>query len=175
MRDEGAAALAHKQALLVEEQARGEHLRNLLLTSELLQSQGLPVPAEFGKAVREATNRALLPAGARADDAVDAAGYLRLRGHSEDEIRRLASEFGRDLKLASALLQRGPARRTQDYGSVAKEVETYGLCEDRQLLEACYESFRERPLFLRVVGAPASDVRSTVAALLAREGRGRGR
>ena len=173
--DEGAAALAYRQALLVEEQARGEHLRNLLLTKELLQSQGLPVPTEFSKAVREATNKALLPAGTRADDVVDAAGYLRLRGHSEDEILRLASEFGRDLKLAGALLQRGAARQTQDFGRTAKEVETYGLCEDRRLLEACYESFRERPLFSRVVGAPPSDVRNTVAALLAREGRGRGR
>ena len=116
----------------------------------------------------------LLPPGDSLDDYQDAAGILRDRGCSEDQIASLAPELGKDLKLLASDEGRfsqsterrfGPEHRTQ--------VGAYHRIRDRALIETVLASFRERPLWARVMDVETH--RKYRMGLLETHGRGRSR
>ena len=93
----------------------------------------------------------MLPPGESRDGSLDAAQYLTLRGHTEQQIARLAGEFGKWLK-ARRISEGGSAgpTATQDHGREEREVYLYSRQQDRELLASAYEAFKQRPLFQRV-------------------------
>jgi prophage antirepressor-like protein len=81
-------------------------------------------------------------------DLVDAAEYLRRRGHSDAEVRRLSSEFGRALKAARPARSR--VHIIADFGPDTHFLHKYHVRDDALFLDAVYAVFRERELFGRV-------------------------
>ena len=87
---------------------------------------------------------------------VDASDILRERGHTDLEILRLVGEFAKDLLLVAKEDKR--FRTVGDaqfglHGVVEKEISLYHRVDDSRLIECVLASFRERPLFKRVMCA----------------------
>jgi hypothetical protein len=109
---------------------------------------GLELGEPHRQAAVAAINELLVTPEHDLHDLVDAAEYLRRRGHSEAEVRRLASEFGRALKAAR------PARTrvhvVADFGPDTHFLHKYHVRDDALFLDSVYTVFRERELFRRV-------------------------
>jgi prophage antirepressor-like protein len=129
---------------------------------------GLELGEPHRQAAVAAINELLVTPEHDLTDLVDAAEYLRRRGHSEAEVRRLASEFGRALKAAR------PARTRvhiiADFGPDTHFLHKYHVRDDGLFLDSVYTVFRERELFGRVAerhgarsGQMLSDVRGTLS------------
>jgi hypothetical protein len=85
---------------------------------------------------------------------VDAADILRERGHTDLEIMRLVGEFAKDLLLVAKEDKRFRTIGNAQFGShvvVEKEISLYHRVDDSRLIEHVLASFRERPLFKRVM------------------------
>jgi hypothetical protein len=99
---------------------------------------------------------------------VDAAEYLRRRGHSDFEVRRLSSEFGRALKAARPAQSR--VHVIADFGPDTHFLQKYHVRDDAVFLDTVYTVFRERDLFCRVAerhGARCEQVLIDVSRTLA--------
>jgi hypothetical protein len=143
--------LAEAQKLREQAQARLAHLQGVAQALELGERQGMAHPG-YRDAAREAVQAALLPLGQAPGGAVDAAEYLRLRGHTSAEIAHLATEFGKALKLAwLKLTGHAPATSTQDFCSAERQIFEYSRQDHREFLDATYNEFTRRPLFRRWV------------------------
>ena len=107
---------------------------------------------ELGEPQRQAAvaaiNELLVAPEHAMTDLVDAAEYLRRRGHDDFEVRRLSSEFGRALKAAR------PARTRvhviADFGPDTHFLHKYHVRDDAMFLDSVYTVFRGRELFCRV-------------------------
>ena len=64
------------------------------------RAAGVPTGEGLQKAIADGVNSVMLPAGRQQGDMMDAADYLRRRGHTEDHINHIAGEFGKALKAA---------------------------------------------------------------------------
>ena len=109
------------------------------------------------------------------DQYVDAAGILRERAHTEEQIARLAGELGKDLKMVSTDEGRPTSSIDHDFGTDNHPVDVYHRVRDASLIEAVLASFKCRPLYTRVM---AGDIDPTVRRrqnLLGVHGRGRSR
>jgi hypothetical protein len=142
------------QARREDAEAKYLHLQSVAQAFQLCEQQGFTANPRYEGLAREAVNAAMLPPGQSPNGALDAAGYLEMRGHTPAEIARMAGEFGKALKLARVTLQGQAApTTTQDWGPEEREIFQYRRQEDREFLAAVYTEFTRRPLYQRVVQA----------------------
>ena len=115
---------------------------------EAANALGLELGESQRQAAVAAINELLVTPEHELNDLVDAAEYLRRRGHNDSEVRRLSSEFGRALKAAR------PARTRvhviADFGPDTHFLQKYHVRDDALFLDSVYTVFRGRELFGRV-------------------------
>ncbi len=136
-------------------QARRALLDTLAASHSLAQIAGIQLGEGHRKAVENAINEVLLPPGQQQIHMIDAAEFLQRRGHSQQEVTRLASEFGRALKTASERLGRTATLNHHDFMSGSGDVQMYHAHNDARLLETVYQHFqraRSRPARLSCPG-----------------------
>jgi hypothetical protein len=93
--------------------SRLARLRAIQAAKDVADQWGFTVSDEMARHAKMAVDEVLLPVAWEHRDMIDAAEYLRRRGHGEGEIRQLAPEFGRCLKAAKEHLT-GTARHVQN-------------------------------------------------------------
>lgn len=151
--------------------ARHVRLQALGAPYDLSQKLGLSTASERLRIqAQEAVEEALLPEGDRRNDYIDAAQVLRERGFSEKHIARLASEFGKDLLICRG---EAPHASRQSFGPETHGVNQYHRLRDAPMIEATLHSFRDRPLYQRVMAGAPDPIREQRLQRLANEGRGR--
>ena len=150
---EAQIALTRAQAKKADQETKLVALQCIALAEQMCCKLGFgfQTNGKYESMARAAVDAAMLPPGESRDGSLDAAQYLTLRGHTEQQIARLAGEFGKWLKLRrlSEGGSLGPTA-TQDHGSEEREVYLYSRQQDRELLASAYEAFKQRPLFQRV-------------------------
>jgi hypothetical protein len=157
------------------EMAKDSRLRALGSAFKLAQSIGSTSVDRLRVASQKAIDDVLLPVGDTLDQFVDATMILRERAHTEEQIARLASELGRDLKLVVDDEERATPSNEQQFGEVRKQVGLYHRIKDVSLIEAVLASFKDRPLYKNVMSGDPDTNTSRRVALLASHGRGRKR
>ena len=106
------------------------------------------------------------------NEMLDAESLLRERGYSSQECSRLAAELGRDLRLVVASEGREVHTTERHYGPDIRHVAVFPR-SDARLIEDVLSSFRERPLYQRVMASePITQQRWQVLQAM---GRGRAR
>jgi len=147
------------QVDLLQAQIVGQRLENkkrrlelCLLARTSAAELGLPVSGEQLDSERVALRMAVQDAGLPEDRKIDAADYLRLRGHGEAEIKRLQVSFGRLLKKAYAE-SRGkfPETFAADFGLGDCQVCCYDRRADRALMNAAYQAMTCTTLYKNTV------------------------
>ena len=150
---EAQIALTRAQAKKADQETKLVTLQCVALAQQMCSQLGFgfQTNGKYESLARAAVDAAMLPPGESRDGSLDAAHYLTLRGHTEQQIARFAGEFGKWLKLRrlSEGGSLGPTA-TQDHGSEEREVYLYSRQQDRELLASAYEAFKQRPLFQRV-------------------------
>ena len=166
---------AHTTALIAQArkddaEAKRAHLQNVELAMQVGQAQGFGNNWRYQELARAAVNAAMLPPGESPDGTLDAAEYLKLRGHTPEQIGRMSPEFGKALKAARLKVRGEPApTATQDYGSdgrIEREVYQYARQADREFLAAVYDEFKENHCTYRKVMQPDTAMRGQVRAAL---------
>jgi hypothetical protein len=155
------------------EAARNSRLQTLTAAWTLAQAIGSTSQDRLRAQAQRAIDDVLLPEGESREEFVDAEIILRERAYTDDHIRHLAGELGKDLKLVA---QREGGRQSceQDFGRFEKhQVGLYHRRRDAKLIEDVLCMFKERPLYKRVVLGEA--VPSTRRQILETQGRGRNR
>jgi prophage antirepressor-like protein len=115
---------------------------------EAANALGLELGEPQRQAAVAAINDLLVPPEHELNDLVDAAEYLRRRGHNDSEVRRLSSEFGRALKAARPA--RARVHVIADFGPDTHFLQKYHVRDDALFLDSVYTAFRGRELFGRV-------------------------
>ena len=106
------------------------------------------------------------------NEMLDAESLLRERGYNSQECSRLAAELGRDLRLVAASEGREIHTTERHYGPDVRHVAVFPRSDGR-LIEDVLSSFRERPLYQRVMASePITQQRWQVLQAM---GRGRAR
>jgi hypothetical protein len=134
--------------------SRLARLQAIKAAKEVADQWGLTVSADLERQAKMAIDEVVLPVAWEQKDMVDAAEFLRRRGHSEAEIRHLASELGRCLKKAKEHLTGTAAiTNTKDYGPANGQNSTrmYNAVTEAAFLGGVYDVFRQRPLYQRHV------------------------
>ena len=151
--------------------ARLQALSSALTLAQTLNSTSLPrVQAAAQKAIDDIP----LPVGTTRDEYIDAATILKERAYTNEQIDRLAGEFGKDLKLVRDAEGRSAQSNEQDFGPRCEQVGLYHRTRDATLIEDVLTSFKQRPLYQRVMdGIPARPSKRRRLTLLSAEGRGR--
>jgi prophage antirepressor-like protein len=129
---------------------------------------GLELGEPHRQAAVAAINDLLVAPEHDLNDLVDAAEYLRRRGHNDSEVRRLSSEFGRALKAARPA--RARVHVIADFGPDTHFLHKYHVRDDALFLDSVYTVFRERELFGRVTerhGARSEQMLADVSRTLA--------
>ena len=138
---------------LESQQLRRGTMQELILLKQLAGEYDLPLPTSYRTLARQTIEEALLPAGWRGEEMVNAGDYLERRGHNAFEVSKLQTEFGKALKLAKDRLvseghlqdQRGTEFKW--YGGAYREVQWYHRRDEAAFLDAVYAKFQERPLY----------------------------
>jgi hypothetical protein len=127
-------------------------LKNVLMAKQISQEFGITLHPSVQRLAKTALDDLALPLGYESNEMIDAAEYLRLRGHSPGEIDSMCREFGKSLRLAKEAVTGTPApTQLQKFGRQECEVRRYHIRNDAPLLAAVYEKFTERSLYkLRV-------------------------
>ena len=124
-------------------EVRRARLDALSSAHALAQAAGLQLTDAHSRAIRKAVNDTFLPAD---PSRIDAAEFLRRKGHSMAEVRRLAPELGKALKTAWI-------HRHGDTGTVFDTgIGLYRVWEDALFLEEVYRMFQARAGFARACG-----------------------
>ena len=153
--------------------ARLQAISSALTLAQAINSTSLPRVQE---AAQKAIDDMLLPLGTTREEYIDAAAILKERAYTEQQIDRLAGEFGRDLKLVREIEGRTAQSNEQEFGPESKQIGLYHRTRDAGLIEDVLASFKQRPLYQRVMaGIPAPISKKHRLALLNSEGRGRSR
>ena len=131
-------------------EARAARLRAIQLAREVSEQMGLAWPHDG--ACQNAINEAMLPHDWSQRDMIDAAEFLRRRGHTREEVRRLASEFGRALKAAKERLTgQLSVTNIRNFGPAENGVRMYNAVREAAFLNSVYDAFTSRELFQSVV------------------------
>jgi prophage antirepressor-like protein len=144
--------------------SRLARLRAIQAAKEVADEFGFTVSDDLARHAKMAVDEVLLPVAWEQRDMVDAAEFLRRRGHGEKEIRHLASEFGRCLKAAKGQLT-GTAAPTNvtDYGPNAQNSTCmYNAVTEAAFLAGVYDVFRQRPLYQRHVQSLNDDIEAAL-------------
>ena len=102
---------------------------------------------------------------------LDAAAILEERGCTPKQIDRMAGELGKDLLIVCREEDQLPLTAEREYGPATQLVGQYNRRSDAKLIEDVLQSFRERPLYKKVMEDCETDQRKR---LLNDKGRGRG-
>ena len=151
--------------------ARLQALSSALILAQAINSTSLP---RVQVAAQKAIDDMLFPLGTTREEYIDAAAILKERAYTEQQIDRLAGEFGRDLKLVREIEGRTAQSNEQEFGPESKQIGLYHRTRDAGLIEDVLASFKQRSLYQRVMaGIPAPISKRRRMALLNSEGRGR--
>ncbi len=138
---------------LESQQLRRGTMQELILMKQLAGEYDLPLPTGYRTLARQTIEEALLPAGWRGEEMVNAGDYLERRGHNAFEVSKLQTEFGKALKLAKdRLVAEGHLQDLRGtefkwYGGAYREVQWYHRRDEAAFLDAVYAKFQERPLY----------------------------
>ena len=117
----------------------------------LAQIAGIKLGDMHRKVIENAINEVLLPLGQEQRDMIDAAEFLKRKGHTPMEIARLAGEFGRALKtVCERTGQRETITNHHEFGGHGNDIRMYHAHGDSFLLDAVYYNFQRRELYQRV-------------------------
>ena len=106
-----------------------------------------------------------------ADEFLDAETILRERGCSQEQICRMAGELGRDMWLVANSEGQEIPTADKQFGPEVRAVKQYHRIADAKLIDDTLHSFRQRPLWQRVVADDPTTLRRQE--LLQEHGRGR--
>ena len=157
------------------EMLRGARMQSLTAAFNAAQAIGSSSKVRVEHAVQKAIDDALLPQGAAPDQYVDAEQILKERGHTPQQVARLAGELGRDLKLVAENEERAPQGREMEFGHEKKQIGLYHRVHDAPMVETVLASFKARELYTRVLSGQPDPVRAKREGLLQTKGRGRSR
>ena len=124
-------------------EGRRARLDALSSAHALAQAAGMPLTDAHNRAIRKAIDATFLPAD---PSRIDAAEFLRRKGHTMAEVRRLAPELGKALK-AAWLYRHGETDTVFETG-----IGLYRVWEDALFLEEVYRMFQTRAGFARACG-----------------------
>ena len=156
--------------------ARIQTLSSGFQLAQSIHSTSLPkIRVEAQKAI----DNILLPTGDATEQYIDAAGILRERAYTEEQINRLSGELGQDLKLVVESEGQSSQSSEQRFGPHRdKQVGLYHRVRDADLIEDVLSSFKQRLLYSRIMSDESESQnpsRSRRHELLNAEGRGRSR
>jgi prophage antirepressor-like protein len=140
-------------------------LRAIQAAKEVADQWGFTVSDDLARHAKMAVDEVLLPVAWEQRDMIDAADYLRRRGHGEKDIRHLSSEFGRCLKAAKEHLTGTVApKNVKDYGPANAQNATcmYNAVTEAAFLGGVYDVFRQRPLYQRHVHNLNDDIEAAL-------------
>ena len=130
---------------------RNTRLQDLAAACQLAQIINSTSQARLHASAQEAIDDLLLPEGDNRHEYVDAEQILRERAYSEEQIRRLAGEFGKALKLAAQREEHARQSSEQHFGADRKQVGRFHRTRDASLTEDVFAAFRQRDLHRRVL------------------------
>ena len=157
------------------EMSRNARMQALSAAFQLAQAIDSTSQARLRIEAQKAIDDVLLPLGDTMDQYVDAAGILSERAYTEEQIARLAGELGKDLKMVSQDEDQCIQSNEQEFGTNRKQVGLYHRIRDASLIEDVLRSFKERPLYNRVMNREPDPIARRRQALLNIQGRGRSR
>ena len=157
------------------EMARNTRMQALNAAYNLAQAIDSTSLARLRVEAQKAIDDILLPQGDTMDQYVDAATILRERAYTEEQIARLAGEVGKDLKMVSDSEGRAAQGNEQEFVTDRHQVGLYHRVRDASLIEDVLVSFKDRPLYSRVMAGEPDPVANRRQNLLSRQGRGRSR
>jgi len=153
--------------------ARDARMKTLATAFQLAQSIGSSSQDRLRAEAQRAIDEVLLPQGDALGDYADSASILRERGYTEEQVRRLSGEFGKDLKVVSQSEGRTAQSSGQGFGPDERHVGLYHRVRDAALIEDVLASFRQRALHSRVLAGELDPVAIRRQRVLDRAGRGR--
>jgi len=126
-----------------------QKLEALAAARALAQATGMTLGEAHRRAMNDAINEVVLPAGHEQKDMISAAEFLRRKGHTPEETLKLATEFGKALKHACMFLRRDePVTNTQTFTTATSDVRMYHALDDGLFLEEVYAKFATRSLYV---------------------------
>ena len=156
--------------------AKLQTLHAKLQIAQLIHSPSLP---KLQRDAQKTLDECMLPTGDVMEQYIDAAGILRERAYTEEQVSRLAGELGQDLKLVVESEGQSSHTNQQEFGPHdKKQIGLYHRVRDADLIEDVLSSFKQRPLYSRVMNDESESQntsRSRRHGLLNAEGRGRSR
>jgi hypothetical protein len=105
------------------------------------------------------------------DELLDAEAILRERGCNQEQIDRMAGELGKDIWLVANREGRTITTADKQFGVETRAVKQYHRNADAKLIDDVLESFRQRPLWQKVMANDPTTLQRQQ--LLAEHGRGR--
>ena len=157
------------------EMARNARMQALSAAYNLAQAIDSTSQGRLRVEAQRAIDDVLLPQGETMDQYVDAATILRERAYTEDQIARMAGELGKDLKMVADSEGRAAQSNEQDFCLERHQVGLYHRVRDASLIEDVLTSFKDRPLYARVMAGEPDPIAARRAHLLHTRGRGRSR
>jgi hypothetical protein len=157
------------------EMARNARMQALSAAYNLAQAIDSTSQGRLRVEAQRAIDDVLLPQGETMDQYVDAATILRERAYTEDQIARMAGELGKDLKMVADSEGRAAQSNEQDFCLERHQVGLYHRVRDASLIEDVLTSFKDRPLYARVMAGEPDPIAARRANLLNARGRGRSR
>ena len=106
---------------------------------------------------------------------MDAERILIERGHTTQQVARLARELGKDLKLVAEAEERAPQTREMQFGRDKRQVGLHHGVHDAPMIETVLASFKAREIYSRVLSEQPDTIRAKREELLHAKGRGRSR
>jgi len=145
-----AAGVKRKREEIEEDLLCVQLNREKLQMAQLIRSMS-ETPAVLAYA-EELVKEVTLPGGSSVAHFVDAATYLRERSHTDDNISRLAGEFGKALIFVKERMQiNHSCTLPASHGPEEKNIRQYHRRWDAVLLDQTYECFKRGALYQRVV------------------------
>ena len=136
----------------------------LTAAHNLARAAGVPTGEGLQKAIADGVNSVMLPAGRQQGDMLDAADYLRRRGHTEDHINHIAGEFGKALKVAWEQLRgEDVVTNAAEFGSALSNVRKYHAQEDAMFMDEVYNLFKAKRALYRTICAGHEEARAQTA------------
>ena len=177
--DSGARAMeddhATRPSPYEQEMVRSARMQALTAAYTAAQAIGSSSQPRLQTEVQKAIDAMLLPQGDAPEQYVDAATILSERAYTGEQIARLAGELGKDLKMVSDNEGRSTQGNEQEFGTERHQVGLYHRVRDAGLIEDVLVSFKNRPLYSRVMAGEPDPVANRRQNLLSLRGRGRSR
>ena len=135
------AAAERQHEALLRVQAKLQRIELAVKAKQAAQELGLNTNQALDVAAQLAIDAAALPPNLSDEGFTDAGEYLRMRGHSESEVRSLQVTFGLMLKKHYQQVHgvTPPGHFHAEFGGVVKTPYSYNRQADRELLNGTYQ------------------------------------